>query len=138
MAAGILVGNGAVGRPSRGIADVDVTGWGGGLDASGGVDQVSGDHAFALGAKGYRSFSRQDTRSRTQVVCPYFLPECRNPRREIERGSYGAFGVVLGRSRRAPHRHHRVADELLHRSAVARDQGPRRFEVTRQEFAHFF
>ena len=36
---------------------------------------------------------------------------------------------------RAPDRHHRVADELLHRAAVARDDLPREVEVARQQLA---
>ena len=36
-----------------------------------------------------------------------------------ERRADRALGVVLVRDRRAEQRHHRVADELLHRAAVA-------------------
>ena len=41
---------------------------------------------------------------------------------EVERSAHRALGVVLVRDRRPPHRHHRVADELLDRAAVALDQ----------------
>ena len=37
---------------------------------------------------------------------------------------HGPLGVVLVRDRRAEHRHHRVADELLHRPSVALDLLP--------------
>ena len=36
--------------------------------------------------------------------------------------------------RRAPHRHHRVTDELLHHPAVTVDHRPRRLEILRQQF----
>ena len=50
--------------------------------------------------------------------------ERRPPRRPIavadrERRADGALGIVLVRDRRAEERHHRVADELLDRAAVA-------------------
>ena len=55
---------------------------------------------------------------------------------EVERRAYGALGVVLGRGRRAPDRHHRVADELLDRAAVELDQPSARVEVAREQLAH--
>ena len=39
---------------------------------------------------------------------------------QLEARTYGPLGVVLVRDRYAPHRHHRVADELLDGAAVAR------------------
>jgi hypothetical protein len=47
----------------------------------------------------------------------------------------GAQGVVLVQLRRAEDRHHRVADELLHRAAVRLDRAPYRVEVTRHQRA---
>ena len=38
---------------------------------------------------------------------------------QLQRGADGPLGVVLAGRRRAPDGHHRVADELLHRAAVA-------------------
>ena len=60
----------------------------------------------------------------------------------LDRGAAGAKSVVLVRSRNAEHGHHRVPDELLHRSAVrlhdlfhplevARQQRPKRLRVGR-------
>ena len=40
---------------------------------------------------------------------------------ELERGPDGALGIVLVCGRGAPDGHHRVADELLDRAAVAAD-----------------
>ena len=54
---------------------------------------------------------------------------------EVERRPDGPLGVVLLRDRRAPDRHHRVADELLHRAAVALDHVRARVEVAREELA---
>ena len=54
---------------------------------------------------------------------------------EVERGPDGALGVVLLRDRRAPDRHHRVADELLDRAAVALDDAPGRVEVAGEQLA---
>ena len=57
-------------------------------------------------------------------------------RDQIERGPHGALGVVLVRHRRPPDRHHRVADELLHRAAVEPDQPLAGLEVAGEELAH--
>ena len=54
-------------------------------------------------------------------------PERRRDRvDEVEGGPDGPLGIVLVRDRRAPHRHDRVADELLDRAAVATDDLARR------------
>ncbi len=55
---------------------------------------------------------------------------------EVERRAHRALRVVLGRRRCPPHRHHRVADELLDRAAVEGDQPAARVEVAGQELAH--
>ena len=54
---------------------------------------------------------------------------------ELERGSDRALGVVLERRGRAPDGHHRVADELLDRAAVAGDDRGREVEIARQGLA---
>ena len=54
---------------------------------------------------------------------------------QVERGTDCAFGVVVVRDRRAPDGHHRVADELLDRAAVAADDLLALLEVARQEVA---
>ena len=53
-----------------------------------------------------------------------------------ERRAHGALGVVLVRDRRAEHRHHRVADELLDRAAVALELGAQARVVRREHRAH--
>ena len=54
---------------------------------------------------------------------------------QVERGANRPFGVVLPGDRRAPDGHHRVADELLDRAAVALDDLARQVEVAGQELA---
>ena len=54
---------------------------------------------------------------------------------EIEGRADGAFGVILVRDGRAPQGHHRIADELLDRTAVASDDHPGPLEVAVLEVA---
>ena len=54
---------------------------------------------------------------------------------QLEGGPDGALGIVLVGDGRTPHRHDRVADELLDRTAVARDDLTREVEVAGQELA---
>ena len=69
------------------------------------------------------------------------LGHARPPRRappppgQRERSAHRALGVVLARHRRAPDRHHGVADELLDRAAVALDQRAAALEVLAEELA---
>ena len=44
-----------------------------------------------------------------------------DPFERVERGANGALGVIVVREGRAEHRHHRVADELLHHAAEPLD-----------------
>jgi len=53
----------------------------------------------------------------------------------VERGPHRPEGIVLVRAREAEHRHHRVADELLHRAAVALDGDPHLLVPPAQELA---
>ena len=55
---------------------------------------------------------------------------------QLERRANGPLGVVLVRGGRAPHRHDRVADELLDRAAVARDHVARDGAVALEGVAH--
>ena len=62
-------------------------------------------------------------------------PEAGHRVDELQRRADGALGVVFLGDRRAPHGHHRVADELLDRAAVALDDVAREVEVARQRVA---
>ena len=66
---------------------------------------------------------------------PDLVAERRHGGDQVERCAHGPLGVVLGRRRRAPDRHHRVADELLDRAAVELDQSSARVEVAGEELA---
>ena len=59
-----------------------------------------------------------------------------DPVDELQPGPHGPLRVVLVGGRDTPHRHHRVADELLHDAAVARHDPAALLEVARQELAH--
>ena len=61
--------------------------------------------------------------------------EARDGIDQFERGANRPFGVVLLRDRRSPDGHHRVADELLDRAAVALDHVARQVEVAGQRLA---
>ena len=64
------------------------------------------------------------------------LAHRRNGRDQLEAGADRALGVVLVRDGDTPHRHHRVADELLDDTAVAPDHHPALREVRREQLAH--
>src|SRR5438105_467682 len=57
---------------------------------------------------------------------------------EIEGGPHRAFGVILSRQRRPPNGHDGIADELLYRSAVARDEAAAQVEVPCQQVTYLF
>ena len=105
------------------------------LHARGGVDEVAGDHALALGADRDRGLAGEHAGAGAELRGADLVAERRDGGDEVERGAHGALGVVLGRRRRAPDGHHRVADELLDRAAVELDQPPARVEVAREELA---
>ena len=126
--AGGLVGDRGLGRPSCRLADQDGPRLGRRLDPGGGIDQVAGNHAVALRAQGHRRLAGQHARARCQAGCVF-----RDRRDEVEGGPHGPLGVVLVRDRCSPDRHDRVADELLHRSAVERDEPLAGLEVAGEE-----
>ena len=120
-------------RASRRLADVDRPGLRSRLYARGGVDEVARDHPLAARAERDCRLAGQDAGPCPEAWCAHLVAERGHGRDEVERGPNGALGVVLGRDRRAPHGHHRVADELLDRPAVQLDQATTRVEVARQK-----
>ena len=133
--AGVLVGDRCLGRALGRLADEHGAGLGDRLDPGGRVDEVAGDHALALGAERHRRLAGEDARTRAQLGRADLGAERGDGGDELERRADGALGVVLLRDRRAPDRHHGVADELLDRAAVALDQLPARVEVAREQLA---
>ena len=87
------------------------------LEPRRGVDEVARDHALVGRADGHRRLTREHPAARLDA-------RTQGPHRvdELQGGADRALGVVLVRDRRAPHGHHRVADELLDRAAVAVDR----------------
>ncbi len=127
---GALVDDCLLGRPPGGIADEHRSGLSCGLDPRSGVHKVSRNHPLALGAECHRRLAGQHAGPRLQR-----LVELRNRCDEVERRPDGPLGVVLRGRRRAPYRHDRVADELLHRAPVALDQRAGQLGVAREQLA---
>ena len=121
----------ALGPAPGGVADEHGAGLRDALKPGGGVDQVAGDHALVGGAQRHRGLSGEDAGAGLEAGM-----QGRHRGDDLERGPDRAFRVVLVRGRRAPHRHHRVADELLHRPAVQRDRLRGGVEVARKQVAY--
>ena len=128
--AGVVVGHGGLGRPLRRLADEHGPGLGRALDPRGRVDEIPCDHALALRAECDRGLAAQHAPARLQGRI-----ERGHRGEQLECRPHGPLRVVLLRDRRAPERHHRVADELLDRAAVALNRRPRKVEVAREELS---
>ena len=112
----------ALGRASRPLVDDDRSDGRGGLEARSRVDDVACDDSFpAFGARSQRDdgLARRDGGAHRDLE-PLF-PQLLDRVEDSERRADGALCVVLVRDGRAEDRHHRVSDELLHRSAEALD-----------------
>ena len=95
------------------------------------VDDVAGDHPLVRRAERHRGLAGQDPGARFDA-----RPEAADlGRRRSSAGPDGAFGVVLLGDGRAPHRHDRVTDELLHGAAVSLDRLAGEVEVAGQQLA---
>ena len=117
-------------RPMGRVADEHPAGQGDRLEARGGVDQVAGDHALVRRAERDRGLAGQDAGARLDP-----RPEAPDRVDQLEPGPDGPLRVVLLRGRGAPDGHHRVADELLDRPAVAPDDVAGELEVAGQRVA---
>jgi diketogulonate reductase-like aldo/keto reductase len=129
----LLDGDGVAGERHGLGADQNLARRGRLLQARGDVDGVPrrerlvrpGDHLARVDAH---------PQLEAHAVVPLELgAERRDHRGELVRGADGANGVVLVHDRHAEHGHHRVADELLDRAAVALDDAPRLLEVARED-----
>ncbi len=107
-----------------------------GLHPGRGVDRVAGHHALP---------DRPSVTATDPVTTPTRsdrsgsarrLPQRRHLADQVEPRADRPLGVVLVGDRDAPHRHHRVADELLDRPAVATHDRARPREVGAQQLAH--
>ncbi len=106
------------------------------LHARGRVDQIAGNHALLKTAGRDRRLTRQHARPCTKVWSAYLLSQLGHRLHEVEGAPHRPLGVVLPCDGSAPHRHHGISDELLHRSAVALDQPSARVEVAREQIAN--
>ena len=120
----VLVRDRCFGRAPRRFVDEDVSRLGQRLDAGGSVHKVAGDKALVLGADGDGCLARHYRCAGLKAGQPCIALEGCDDLHELERGSHSAFGIVLPRYRSAPECHHRVADELLDRPAIAVDHLP--------------
>ena len=118
------------GRVHRRLSDEHDVGRRGTLQPAGGVDHVPGDHALAHRPDGHRCLAGHDTNAGVD-----HRAESADAADDLQGGPHGALGVVLVAGRRAPDRHHGVADELLDRAAVALDDPAGKVEIARQQVA---
>ena len=135
--AGVLVGDRGRGHVPRDFVDEHRPRVGGRLHARCRVDPVADDQSFA-GILERRHLPGGDPGSRPQPHGAELVAEHRDRVDDLERCPDGAFGVVLACDRRAPDRHHGVADELLDHAPVAVDDRSRRFEVVAEQLADVF
>ncbi len=122
-------------QPGR-LVDPHLTGCRDTLHPGRGVHRVTGDHALLLRADRHRDLARDDADAHRQPGDSQLLAERGDAAHQLQTGSHRALGVVLVRGRHAPHRHHGVADELLHGSAVPADDSPALLEVGRLQVPH--
>ena len=100
------------------------------LEARRRVHQVAGHHPLSLRPERDRRLAGQHGRARLEPGL-----ERRDACHQLHRGADAELGIVLEGRRRAPDGHHGVADELLHRPAIAVDGLPGEVEVAGQEVA---
>ncbi len=136
--ADVLVDDSRLGRAPGRLAHQDLARLGQGLDPRGGVDEIAGDHALALGADRDSGLAGQHRCPRAEATQADLVAERRDRCDQVERGPDGPLGVVLRRRGRAPDGHHRVADELLDGAPVEADQPPARIEIPRKKLTRVF
>ena len=133
VAAHVDVGDRRGGEQPGRLVDPDLAGLGYPLDPGRGVDSVTGHHAFVGCADGDRHLAGDDADPDGQAGQADVLTQGRHAVDQLEPGTNRPLGVVLVCGGHAPHRHHRVADELLDRAAVPRDDLTTLLEVAGQQ-----
>ena len=128
-AARVLVDDRVLGGATGSLTDEDAAGGSCGLYPRRSVDEISRDHAFALRAERDRRLAGENTRACAELLGADLLTEGGDGGHDVQRRPNRALGVVLGGCRRAPDRHHGVADEFLNRAAVDADDAATRLEV---------
>ena len=122
--------------PERALADKHGAGRRDRLEPAGRVDEVTGHHALVPGADRDRGLTGQDGRTGSERFRGGSARVQVGDRLDqLQGGPDGPLCVVFVGRRRAPHGHDGIADELLDRAAVPRDDLLSGREVAGQEFA---
>ena len=108
-------------------------GFGGRLHPGRGVHRIPGHHPLTSRTQRDRDLAGHHPRPRRQARYPRLGPQIGHGRHQLKPGPHGTLGVSFGGRRGAPHRHHRVPDELLHYPAVPADHRARHREILRQQ-----
>ena len=112
------------GRPVGLLADRDAIDGRHGLDASSGIDDITGDEPFTpLGTSADRDnrLACVDAYSHLEPELGICLVQFGDRFQDAQPRAHRSFGVVLVSDRSTTDRHHRVTDELLNRAAVTLD-----------------
>jgi hypothetical protein len=137
VAVGVLEPDGVGREPLGGRVHQHLAGAGRGLHPGCCVDRVARDHALVDCANRHGDLAGDDARPGGQGVDLALGTELPDRVDQVQSGAHCPLGVALGGGRSAPDRHHGVADELLHHTAVPADHGARRLEVRREQLADF-
>ena len=130
----VLVGDHGRGHLACDVVDEHRSGVGGALNAGRRVDAVANDHALLAVQHG--CLAGDDARAGAEVRGSHPASERRHRFDELERSADASRSVILARHRRPPHRHHRIADELVDRPPVPVDDPARGVEVVPEHVAH--
>ena len=127
---------GVANEPLRDRADQDLAAAGCLLQPLRGVDRVAGGERRRLVARHHLTGVDPDPNPQLGHLARFErgIQPLHGPL-HVERGPHRPQRVVLVCAREAEHRHHRVADELLHRAAVALDGDPHLLVPPAQELA---
>ena len=128
--------DGSLGRPVGRLVDEDAVCGSRGLQAGGGVDDVSGRHPLALlgtGVEPHERLAGRDAHADVELARIVGLVQLRDRLADGEGCTDGALRVVLTRGRRAEDRHDGIADELLDGAAVALELEAHAFVVAGED-----
>ncbi len=104
MHAGVSIRDRRVGRALGCFADEDAAGFGRGLDARRGVDEVPRHHPLSAGAHVDRRLAGEDAGPRPKLGCAGLGAELGHRVDNLERGADGALRIILLRHRAFPTR----------------------------------
>jgi hypothetical protein len=134
-----LGGDGVADEPEGGLADQDLARRGGLLEAGGHVDGIPGDERLPAARVAGHDLAGVDAdpkRDRGAVAALELLVQVLQALLHLPSGPNGAEGVVLMCEGDAEDGHDGIADELLHRAAVALDRATHPVEVREHQVPH--